>query len=101
MELLMSAQFIDATEAKELGLVNYVTAQDALLTETKKILDIINTKAPLAIAGCIKAANTVYSETTDGYEVEVNEFGKTFATEDMKEGTIAFLQKRKANFKGK
>ena len=100
MEMLMSAQLIDAQEAKRLGLVNYVTTEDSLLTETKKILALINTKAPLAIAGCIKAVNTVYSETTDGFEVEVNEFGKTFATKDMKEGTTAFLEKRKAIFKG-
>ena len=101
MEMLMSAQLIGAQEAKHLGLVNYVTTEDSLLTETKKILALINTKAPLAIAGCIKAVNTVYSETTNGYEVEVNEFGKAFATKDMKEGTTAFLEKRKAIFKGK
>ena len=101
MELLMSAALIDANEAKQLGMVNYVTTAETLLEQTRKILDIINTKAPLAIAGCIKAANAVFSETKDGYAEEINEFGNAFATEDMKEGTTAFLEKRKAVFIGK
>ena len=100
MELLMSAHLIDANEAKQLGLVNYVTTAETLLDHTKKILDIINSKAPLAIAGCIKAANAVYDETKDGYALEIEEFGNAFATQDMKEGTTAFLEKRKAIFKG-
>ena len=90
----------DVLEAKQLGLVNYVTTAETLLDHTKKILDIINSKAPLAIAGCIKAANAVYDETKDGYALEIEEFGNAFATEDMKEGTTAFLEKRKAIFKG-
>jgi enoyl-CoA hydratase len=101
MELLMSAHMIDANEAKQLGLVNYVTAADTLLDHTKNILAIINSKAPLAVAACIKAANAVYDETKDGYAVEIEEFGNAFATEDMKEGTMAFLEKRKAVFTGK
>jgi enoyl-CoA hydratase len=101
MELLMSAHMIDANEAKQLGLVNYVTTVDTLLEHTKKILDIINSKAPLAVAACIKAANAVFDETKDGYAVEISAFGNAFATEDMKEGTTAFLEKRKAVFTGK
>ena len=101
MELLMSAHMIDAAEAKQLGLVNYVTTAETLLEHTKKILDIINSKAPLAVAGCIKAANAVFDETKDGYSVEIEEFGNAFATEDMKEGTTAFMEKRKAVFTGK
>ena len=101
MELLMSAHMIDAKEAKELGLVNYVTTADTLLEHTRKILDVINSKAPLAVAGCIKAANAVFDESIDGYELEIEEFGNTFDTEDMKEGVTAFLEKRKADFKGK
>lgn len=101
MELLMSAHMIDAKEAKELGLVNYVTTTDTLLEHTRKILDIINSKAPLAVAGCIKAANAVFNESIDGFTLEIEEFGNTFDTEDMKEGVTAFLEKRKADFKGK
>ena len=101
MELLMSAHLIDAAEAKQLGLVNYVTTTETLLEHTKKILDIINSKAPLAVAGCIKAANAVFDETKDGYAVEIEEFGNASTTQDMKEGTTAFLEKRKAVFTGK
>lgn len=101
MELLMSATMIDATTALQFGLVNYVTPAETLLEHTKKILDIINTKAPLAVAGCIKAANAVFNETKDGYAEEIQEFGNSFDTEDMKEGTSAFMEKRKAQFTGK
>lgn len=101
MELLMSAHMIDAGEAKQLGLVNYVTTPETLLEHTQKILAIINSKAPLAVAGCIKAANAVFDESTDGYALEIEEFGNAFVTEDMKEGVSAFMEKRKAVFNGR
>ena len=101
IEMLMSANMIDANTALQYGLVNYVVPSDELLNKTKTILDIINAKAPLAVAGCIKAANAVYDETKNGFEEEIREFGNCFDTEDMKERTTAFLEKRKAEFKGK
>jgi enoyl-CoA hydratase len=101
MELLLTANMIDAQTAFQYGLVNHVTTAEDLLKKAKEILAIINTKAPLAIAGCIKAANAVFDETTDGYELESKIFGECFATDDLKEGKAAFLEKRKANFKGK
>lgn len=101
MELLMSADMIDANEAKTLGLVNHVTTSETLLEHTRQILSVINTKAPLAVAGCIKAANAVFDEKKDGFTEEISEFGNCFITEDMKEGTTAFLEKRKAVFTGK
>ena len=101
LELLLSGHMIDAHEAKQLGLVNYVTTPETLLEETKKILSVINSKAPLAVAACIKAANAVFDESKNGFDVEIEEFGKCFGTEDMKEGVTAFLEKRKASFAGK
>ena len=101
IELLLSANMIDAQTALQYGLVNYVVKQDELLSKARSILDTINTKAPLAVAACIKAANAVYDETVNGFDVEVKEFGDCFDSEDMKEGTAAFLEKRKAIFKGK
>jgi len=101
MELLMTGNMIDANTALQYGLLNHVVAQEELLTKTKSILDVINSKAPLAIAGCIKAANAVFDETKNGYAVEINNFGELFDTADAKEGAAAFLEKRKANFTGK
>ncbi len=101
MELLMSAGMIDANTALQFGLVNHVVTQDELLNKAKGILELINAKAPIAVAKCIESANAVFDETKNGYEVEINSFGDCFATDDMKEGTTAFLEKRKAVFTGK
>lgn len=101
IEMLISGNMIDAATALQYGLVNYVVPQDELLNKAAFILSLVNTKAPVAVAACIQAANAVYDNTIDGYSAEVNAFGKCFATEDMKEGTRAFLEKRKPNFTGK
>ena len=100
LELLMTGNMIDAQTALQYGLVNYVVPQEDLLNKTRSILEVIVSKAPLAVSRCITAVNTVYS-AKDGYEVELEAFGDCFETEDMKEGAAAFLEKRKANFKGK
>ncbi len=100
MEMLMSANMIDANTALQFGLVNYVLSADELINKSRSILDLINSKAPLAVAGCIKAANAVFDETKNGYQTEIDEFAACFDTTDMKEGTTAFLEKRKAEFKG-
>ena len=101
LELLMSGNMIDANTALHYGLVNYVEKQDELLSKAKSILETINSKAPLAVAACIKTANAVFEKAINGFDLEIKEFGNCFATEDMKEGTTAFLEKRKASFKGK
>ena len=98
LELLMTGNIIDASIALEYGLVNHVVSQDELLPKAKSILEQIIAKAPLAISKCIAAANASYTET--GYEVELKSFGECFNTNDMKEGTSAFLEKRKPQFKG-
>ena len=72
-----------------------------LLNHAITILQIINAKAPIAVSKCIEAANAVFDETINGYAAEINAFGECFDTEDMKEGTAAFLEKRKAVFTGK
>lgn len=101
MELLMTGNMIDATTALQYGLVNHVVSQEELLTKAKSVLELINSKAPLAVAGCIKAANAVFDESKNGYAVEINSFGELFDTADAKEGAAAFVEKRKANFSGK
>ena len=107
MELQMTAGMIDATEALRLGLVNHVTTPETLLEKTKEILTVIQSKAPIAIGKVIECVNvavvsdSAYTNGKSGYDKEVEAFGDCFVTEDMKEGTSAFLEKRKAEFKGK
>ncbi|MCU0322388.1 MAG: enoyl-CoA hydratase-related protein [Chitinophagaceae bacterium] len=101
IELLISGNMIDANTAFQYGLVNSIVPQEELLTKAESLLQVINSKAPLAVAACIKAANAVWDETQNGYAVEIEEFGNCFDTQDMKEGTTAFLEKRKAVFTGK
>lgn len=101
IELLITGNMLNAATALQYGLVNYVVPQEELLTKTLSILELVNTKAPLAVGRCIKAANAVFDNTIDGFSEEVKLFGECFATEDMIEGTSAFLEKRTANFQGK
>lgn len=99
LELLMTGNMIDASIALEYGLVNHVVPQDDLLPKAKMILQTIISKAPLAISRCISAANAVFG-LQDGYAAEIDAFGECFESNDMKEGTAAFLEKRKPHFKG-
>ena len=107
MELQMTGSLIDANEALRLGLVNYVTTADDLIAKTKEILQLIQTKAPLAVGKIIECVNiavlsdSAYTNGKSGYEKEVEAFGECFGTEDMQEGTTAFLEKRKPVFTGK
>lgn len=100
IELLISGNMIDADTALQYGLVNYVVAPGELLNKARAILNVINSKAPVAIAKCIQVVNVVFDETKNGFEEEIKSFGECFDTDDMKEGTTAFLEKRKPVFKG-
>lgn len=100
MEMILTGKMIDATTALQYGLVNDVTTPEELLSKALTILEMINSKAPLAVAGSIKAVNAVFNESVDGYQLEINTFGELFDTADAKEGAAAFLEKRKPVFKG-
>lgn len=101
MEMHMTGQMIDANEALQLRLVNNVTTSENLLNKAVEILTTIQSKAPIAISKIIDCVNTAFSDVKSGYTKEAESFGDCFNTEDMKEGTTAFIEKRKAIFKGK
>ncbi len=101
MELLLTADMIKADEALSLGLVNHVVEQGEEVAKAKEILMKIGTKAPLAVAKVIECVNAYFDKTADGFEHEVKSFGLLAETEDFVEGAKAFVEKRKAVFKGK
>jgi len=101
LELLMTGAMIDADTALRYGLVNYVLPQPEVLAKCTELAKLIMSKAPLAIAGCIRAANAVFDNRQNGFELEIATFGELFDTEDAKEGAKAFVEKRKPVFKGK
>ena len=100
-ELLMTADMLDAAEALQLGLVNYVVTQEELLPKCADILGKISRRAPMAITQIIRCVDAYYTDGVDGYVAEVTAFGACFDTEDVKEGVGAFLAKRTPNFTGR
>ena len=100
MEMIMTANMISAEEALRFGLVNYVVPLEELMDFTKNIAAKIMRNSPVAISNAISAINANFKDGLNGFEIEIENFGKCFETGDFKEGTTAFLEKRKANFKG-
>lgn len=100
LEMITSAQMIDAQEAYRLGLANQVVSQEALLEESRNLAGKIAKNSPSAIGLAIRSVNAQYAEGVDGYQVEIDAFGECFQSRDFKEGTQAFLSKRKPEFKG-
>ena len=100
MEIIMTAGMIDAQKALSYGLVNLVVTLEELLPTCKKLASRISNNSSVAIKHAINAVNAGYCYDVDGYQVEINAFGTCFGTKDFKEGTTAFLEKRKADFPG-
>jgi len=100
MELIISGDMIDANSALNIGLVNAVYAPEDLLAKTYEYLERVVTKGQLAVRACVKAVKM--ADKTDlkaGLQFESELFGEICGTEDFKEGTLAFIEKRPANFK--
>ena len=102
IELLITGNMIDANEAYRLGWVNYVMPPDKLIAKCEEILQTVFKKGPIAVKLTLEAViHGLEMTLEEGVQLESNLFGMCFSTEDMKEGTKAFLEKRPANFQGK
>ena len=100
LELMMTGDMINAQEAYIYGLVNHVVAQTELMSKCREIMNKIISKAPLAVGLVIDCVNAVYDKEEQGFQTEANSFSRCCGSSDFKEGTQAFLQKRKPEFTG-
>ena len=98
-ELILTGDMIDANEAYRLGLVNHIYSTDQLMTEAEKLANKISSKGQIAVSLALDAlVSTDNISETEGMKLEANLFGVCCGSEDFKEGTTAFLEKRKPNF---
>jgi len=101
MEYLLTGDMINATDAYRMGLANHVVPHGEEVKKAKEIITKIATKAPLAVAQTIDCVDTAYNGVVDGMDYEARSFGTVSHSEDFKEGATAFIERRKAEFKGK
>jgi enoyl-CoA hydratase len=98
IELLLTADMIDAQDALKFGLVNHVVPPDTECEMAEKIIQKIGSKGPEAVKKTIALVSAHFSGQKEAFDLEYKEFGKAIASDEAKEGAAAFLQKRKANF---
>ncbi len=98
-EMVFTAGMINAEDGLKWGLVNHVVEPLELLAKAEEIAGKILNNSASAIASAIRSVNANYNDGIHGYDVEIEEFGKCFGTDDFNEGTAAFLEKRKPNFR--
>ncbi|MFD1553127.1 enoyl-CoA hydratase [Putridiphycobacter roseus] len=98
-EMIATAGMINADEALQWGLVNHVTTPEELIALAEKIAAKILKNSPNAIGAAIRAVNANFKDGLNGYDKEIEEFGRCFGTPEFVEGTTAFMEKRKAEFR--
>ena len=98
LDMIMTAKMIDADEALAYGLINYKTDKTELMNFVKNLSGKILSNSSNAIKNAIRSVNASFENGIDGFKLEINEFGKCFETKEFKEGTSAFLNKRKPDF---
>ena len=99
MELILSANMINADRGEKVGLINHITSKEDLMDFTNDLAKKISTNSSSAIKASIKCINSNFKDGENGYLTEINEFSDCFQSEDFIEGTNAFIEKRKAKFK--
>jgi enoyl-CoA hydratase len=100
MELITSASMLTATDAMQWGLVNHVVPQAELMPKALELAQKIAKNSPTAISAALRSVNSGFKPGVNGFNEEIREFGRCFGTADFREGTTAFLEKRKPVFKG-
>ncbi|MGM9476364.1 enoyl-CoA hydratase-related protein [Pedobacter sp. GSP4] len=100
IEMITTANMVTAADALHFGLVNHVVPQAELIAKAEEILNAVKQRAPLAVSAALKSVIASVNHN-NGYETEIESFGKCFETSDFKEGVVAFVEKRKAVFQGK
>lgn len=98
-EIILTGNMISSEEAQKIGLINYIVPLPNLLNKAEELLNKILTRSPEAVTAAIKAINASTNNKVNGFESEIEEFGKCFNTDNFKEGVEAFLTKRTPNFK--
>jgi len=98
LELMLTADKVDAKTALQIGLVNHIVPQQELLEFCRNLMLKIVAKPPIAVAMTI--ASAIQANNQNGYIIEAENFSKCTSSDDFKEGVTAFLEKRKADFKG-
>jgi len=99
MELILSANMINAERGEKVGLINHITSKEDLMDFSNDLAKKISANSSTAIKASIKCINSNFKDGQNGYLTEINEFSDCFQSEDFIEGTNAFIEKRKAKFK--